>query len=75
MNSTYVIARRELAEKRFVFTAAFAFAILTLLLPLVVRNEKRIRRLCYSRLPGMQALQIEVPEQGLRLLRGAIEGR
>jgi ABC-type transport system involved in multi-copper enzyme maturation permease subunit len=41
MNSTYVIARRELAEKRFVFTAAFAFAILTLLLPFVVRHENR----------------------------------
>ncbi len=34
MNSTLVIARRELAEKRFVLAAAFAFAMLALLIPL-----------------------------------------
>ncbi len=33
MNSTLVIARRELAEKRFVLAAAFAFAVLALLIP------------------------------------------
>ena len=35
MNSTFVIARRELAEKRFVLAAAFAFAVLALLIPFV----------------------------------------
>jgi ABC-type transport system involved in multi-copper enzyme maturation permease subunit len=33
MNSTYVIARRELAEKRFVLAAACAFSVLALLIP------------------------------------------
>lgn len=45
MNSTYVIARRELVEKRFVFAAAFAFAILALLLPLFGRHDSRFMTL------------------------------
>lgn len=35
MRGTMVIASRELAEKRFIFAAAFAFAILALLMPFV----------------------------------------
>jgi ABC-type transport system involved in multi-copper enzyme maturation permease subunit len=35
MKSTLVIARRELVEKRFVFVAAIAFAILSIIIPLV----------------------------------------
>jgi hypothetical protein len=35
MNATLVIARRELAEKKFVFTAAVALAVIVSLMPLV----------------------------------------
>lgn len=35
MNTTLTIARRELAEKRFVFTAAAALAVLVMLMPFV----------------------------------------
>jgi ABC-type transport system involved in multi-copper enzyme maturation permease subunit len=35
MNSTLVIARRELTEKRFVFISAIAFTLLTLIVPFV----------------------------------------
>lgn len=43
MRSTLVIARRELLEKRFVFAAAAAFALLSILIPLIpgVRHESR----------------------------------
>lgn len=36
MNSTFAVVRRELAEKRFVFVAALAFALLSVILALTV---------------------------------------
>jgi ABC-type transport system involved in multi-copper enzyme maturation permease subunit len=45
MNATLAIASRELGEKRFVFAAAVAFAVLTLLFPLI---------------PGIQASPTEI---------------
>jgi len=41
MKNTLVIARRELAEKRFVVAAAFAFAVLSVLAPFVARAGQR----------------------------------
>ena len=35
-STTLVVARRELAEKRFVFIAAIAFVLLSILIPMTV---------------------------------------
>ncbi len=43
MRSTFVVARREMAEKRFVFVAAAAFAVLSVLIPLTVRMHGSFR--------------------------------
>jgi len=39
MNDTLVIARREVAEKRFVFVAALAFAAIAVIIPFAVRAK------------------------------------
>lgn len=38
-NTTLVVARRELAEKRFVFVAAVAFALLSVIIPFAVKAQ------------------------------------
>src|SRR5215470_15039288 len=43
MSSTIAVARRELAEKRFVFFSALAFALLALVIPLTFRSSSSFR--------------------------------
>ena len=52
MNSTMIIARRELSEKRFVFVAAGAFLLLALIVPLMpgVRAGERVGALMLTSL-------------------------